>query len=162
MVKEIPLTHDQVALVDDKDYVWLSQWEWKAHLIDGNWRPVRRLWIGNRMVVILMYRLMLDPKRNEYIHHINHDTLDNRRANLRVCTNAQNVAHQCPRKGGSSRFKGVCKTHGKWRAYIKVNWKQIHLGYFIDELKAARAYDQAAIQYFGEFAYTNALTNPDV
>ena len=101
------------------------------------------------MHVLLMGRPMVD--------HINHNGLDNRRSNLRSATHAQNNANQRPRKGGASQYKGVYlkKKTGKWRARIKVDGRDLHLGYFFDEAAAARAYDAAARQAFGEYAYPN-------
>jgi hypothetical protein len=90
------------------------------------------------------------------IDHINGDGLDNRRENLRICNHQQNSGNQGPR-GGSSRFKGVCwhKNHRIWAAFIGIDFKQKHLGHFHTEEEAARAYDVAALEHFGEFAKLN-------
>ena len=93
------------------------------------------------------------------IDHINHEKLDNRRSNLRICTTSQNCANMnIKRKNrGISGFKGV-RYHSKnknWNARITIKRKEIHLGCFTDKDVAAKAYDLAAIKYFGEFALTN-------
>ena len=90
------------------------------------------------------------------LDHINGDPLDNRIENLRVVTHQQN---SCNRKSqcGSSRYKGACwhKAKGKWHASIMHNGKRIHLGYFANEIEAAKAYDTAARRLFGEYARCN-------
>ncbi len=105
-----------------------------------------------------MHRLITRAPKGKVVDHENGDGLDNRRANLRVCDHRQNRRnHQRPRKGGASRFHGVgwWKRDQKWRAKISVDGRTIHLGYFADEEDAARAYDQAAREHFGEYASTN-------
>lgn len=94
--------------------------------------------------------------KNEEVDHINGDTLDNRRCNLRLCRRIQN-ARNVKKKSGSSQYKGVTwlRWCERWMARITVNYRQIILGYFTDETKAAKAYDEAARKHFGEFAKTN-------
>ena len=91
------------------------------------------------------------------VDHINHQTLDNQRANLRVCTRSQNMMNMRKRPGCSSRFKGVCwnKANDNWIAYIMVNYCQKTIGYFDDEVDAARAYNAEARIKFREFALLN-------
>jgi hypothetical protein len=106
-----------------------------------------------------MHRQLLgltDP--SEQVDHRNHDGLDNRRENLRPCTNQQNQHNQRKRAGCTSRYKGVHWDfrNGSWRAAIKAEGRTIHLGRFQDEDDAARAYDDAARRLFGEFALTNS------
>jgi hypothetical protein len=104
--------------------------------------------------------LILNTPDGMETDHINHDGLDNRRVNLRSCTQAENQHNQQPRKKAkSSVFKGVCysKNGDKWQSYITVNRKIINIGYFLSEIKAALAYDEAARKYYGEFAHTNFI-----
>ena len=93
---------------------------------------------------------------NLVIDHINGNGLDNRRANLRLATVAQNAWNSKKRKSRSG-YKGVCydKAKRRWRAAIVHHGRRIHLGYFKEKLEAAKAYDTAAIKYFGQFAHTN-------
>ncbi|MGD0572653.1 MAG: AP2/ERF family transcription factor [Sedimentisphaerales bacterium] len=94
------------------------------------------------------------------VDHFNRNGLDNRRANLRLATRAQNSCNTKKQKGCSSKFKGVCfhknrKGPNPWDAYIDVNNRRINLGCFPTEISAARAYDSAAKKYHGEFARLN-------
>ena len=90
------------------------------------------------------------------VDHINRNSLDNRKANLRPVTAMQNTWNT-KRKGGTSRFKGVTwnKREKKWKVQLAHKWKSIHLGLFTDEIEAAKTYDEAAKKYRGEFAVLN-------
>ena len=153
-VKQIPLTQGKRTTVDDEDYSKLSKHKWcVSQSYCGDLTAIRRK--GN--VIIRMHRVIMNASRGMDIDHINHDTLDNRRCNLRICTRSQNQQNQLPLRGKTSRYKGVCfyKRDGKWQAYIKLNGKRYHLGYFNNEVDAAKAYDVKAKEFFGEFAYSN-------
>lgn len=91
------------------------------------------------------------------VDHINGDRLDNRRANLRIANGSESRQNSSRQRDGSSRFKGVTKASGPnpWRAMIRARGKNRHLGSFPTEVAAARAYDAAALEHFGEFARTN-------
>jgi len=93
------------------------------------------------------------------VDHINGNTLDCRRLNLRLCTHKQNLANQKKQSGRSSQFKGVSfsKSRGKWEAYIKTDGKKKHLGRFDTEEAAAYAYDLEAFRLFGWFAKLNGV-----
>lgn len=153
MVKEIQLTQGKVALVDDADFEWLSQWNWCALRQRGNnrWYAVR-----GRNPLIYMHRLILNPPEGYESDHIDGGGLNNRRSNLRICTCSQNHMNR-HRAWGSSIYKGVYyyKRYMKWGARIQINRKQLHLGYFNSEIEAAKAYNKAAIKYYGEFARIN-------
>ena len=154
----ITLSHGKVAVVDDHDYEDLRQDNWHASKCGDVWYARR----GEHC--LFMHRLVMERaigrplQPGELVDHVNRDTLDNRRSNLRVATKAQNSQNEV-RRIGASRFKGVARgTHSKvnpWRAYINACGRQIALGRFPDEESAARAYDEAAAEYFGEFARTN-------
>lgn len=162
-MKTIPLTQGKVALVDNEDYEWLMQWKWQAHNNEHrkSWYALRSVYLGggrkNRInCLIWMHRLILGTPQGMETDHINGDGLDNRRCNLRVCTRSQNAANR-EKKRDKVGYKGVHwhKQTNKWRPRIKVNYKSISLGLFEDQEDAARAYDRAAMQHFGEFARTN-------
>ena len=160
-MKEIPLSQGQVAIVDPDDYAWLSQWKWYAWLNPHtqSYYAVRneRGAAGVRDKV-WMHRLIMGLKLGDErtVDHIESgNTLDNRKRNLRVCSDRENRLNsrvRRNRKNGS--LKGVDLKGGKWRARICVNWKQTTLGLFDSEVEAHQAYSQAAKELFGDFART--------
>lgn len=160
-MKEIPLTQHKVAIVDDDAYEWLSQWGWSAHYSHND------VWYADRnepkqeggYVTVKMHREILgvtDPK--VHVDHRNHDGLDNRRENLRSATNSQNMGNQRKQTTPSSSiYKGVSwgKQSKKWQAYITSAKKRRYLGQYLTEDEAARAYNRASIEAFGEYAELN-------
>lgn len=108
---------------------------------------------------VLMHRFIMGVTDSRFVDHRDHNPLNNQRSNLRICTPAENCRNSRKRSAAraSSRFKGVCwhKGRSRWRASIVVNYKNITIGQFADELEAARAYDRAAREHFGEFACLN-------
>jgi hypothetical protein len=107
-----------------------------------------------------MHRVVLNiSDGKKIVDHKNHDGLDNRKENLRVCTNAENMANTKPRKGSSSKYLGVHwnKESKKWQAQIEKGNKSTYLGLHVSEEAAAEAYNEAAIRIHGEFAYLNKI-----
>lgn len=157
-MQKIPLTQGQVALVDDSDCEFLSQWKWYAKKDrSGNFYATRQC--PGKPHLIYMHREILRLKYNDgqQADHKNHNTLDNRRNNLRICTRQENQRNRKLSLNMSSVYKGVYwnKPRRKWRAYIRINKIAKHLGYFDSEKEAALAYDKVAEEYFGEFAHLN-------
>lgn len=153
-MKEIPLTQGKVALVDDEDYDWLMQWKWSVS--SSSTKPYAVRWTsGNRKV--RMHRAILNLPDGVVGDHINLNTLDNRRCNLRPATKAQNNQNTKGRINTSSQYKGVSWDINKerWVAQIWANDKKYWLGTFRSEHEAAHAYDAAACIHHGEFAKTN-------
>lgn len=157
MAKTIPLTQGYVAIVDDADhyeYGWLN---WFASGAHRKWvYAARQDVIDGKKTLVFLHRLIAKAASDEKVDHINGDTLDNRRSNLRFYVGSQNHQNRHA-SNGSSQFKGVCrhKQLGKWQAQIRLNRRARYLGVFASEADAARAYDAAARQLFGEFAATN-------
>jgi len=158
-MKTIALSQGKVALVDDRDFEWLNQWKWHALKHGHTYYAVRnsRSDYRGKRTLIAMHREILGLTSDSIeTDHANRNGLDNRRENLRKATRLENNRNQKGRKG-SSCYKGVSwKTSSRgWVAQIQVEKKKIHLGSYKKEIEAARAYDRAAIKYFGEFAYLN-------
>ena len=106
-----------------------------------------------------LHRLLMHPRDDEEIDHINNNPSDCRRANMRYASRQQNSCNRLQGKNNSSGYKGVGwhKALRRYRAYITVDWRQIHLGYFNTPIEAAVAYNKAAAFYFGEYAKLNTL-----
>ena len=153
-MKEIALTQDKHAIVDDGDFEWLDQWNWYFNKGYAARKPSRN---GGKRGMIYMHRIINKTPDGIDTDHRNLDRLDNRRANLRNVTKSQNQMNKSKGLGCSSRFKGVCwdKRTSKWMANIRRDGKQANLGRFICEIVAAAKYDEEAEKYFGEYARTN-------
>ena len=152
-IRYIPLTQGKLAIVDAEDYDWLSQYKWCAARAKNTFYATRT----ERKRGISMHRIIMNAPKGLMCDHIDHNGLNNRKSNLRLCTPAQNVHNKRPQRDSSSKYKGVGwkKRSRKWEARIRFQGKLYHLGDFTDEIKAALAYDDKAIELFGEFAYLN-------
>lgn len=153
-MKEIKLTKGLVTLVDDEDYEELTKYKWYAQSGGKYYYAMRR-----KMDKLLsIHRILMNAPVGMDVDHKNHDTLDNRKTNLRVCTRSQNIGNSNKNQTDcSSKYKGVSwsKRKNKWIVSIKLNYKTIFLGYFYNEIFAASVYDIKANELFGEFAQLN-------
>jgi hypothetical protein len=159
-MKEIKLTNGGVALVDDEDFDDLNKHKWFSHKERNTayaWRNEKK---GFRQYgKVKMHRQILNPKKSEHVDHINGNGLDNRRDNIRVCTAQQNQMNRHNHSSHSSIYKGVSyhKQNDRWRALIHLNGKPISLGCYSTPEAAAIAYNEKAIELFGEFARPNVI-----
>lgn len=157
-MKEIPLTQNKTALVDDANYEWLNQFKWYAHKDHGSYYA--RCSINSSCLLMHREIMGLSLKDGKQLDHIDNNGLNNQRSNLRICTTRQNQFNRKPVKGATSQFKGVTwhLRDKKWYVQIGYNGKNNYLGVSDNEVQAAKMYDRAAIKYFGEFAYLNFPT----
>lgn len=144
-----------VALVDDDDFEYLNQFRWCVNYSKNKAYAYRSI---SKMICEKMHNVIMGRK---WVDHIDHNGLNNQKSNLRLCTNQQNQMNQRPHRNSFSSLKGVdwCKANNKWRARIKVNGIRNHIGYYKDEIEAAKAYDMAAQKHYKEFAHLNFKTN---
>lgn len=160
-MRTIPFTKGYIARVDDEDYDVLTAHKWTA-VVTGknikrvyayrriNWDNTKRKWGGS----IYMHRQITDAVKGLDVDHIDGDTLNNQRSNLRTATRSQNLANN-RRAVGVSGFRGVTRTTRGESAPYKVMFRNKLIGTYFDIEEAARAYDAAAIKEFGEFAKLN-------
>ena len=156
-MQKITLTQGKFALVDDDDFEELNKYNW--YFSQGY--ATRHVTISGKRKLQGMHRFITNCPADMDVDHANHDKLDNRKSNLRVCSHSENNQNQQMRTKSktSSVYKGVYfdKHANKWRAHIKLNYKDKHLGLFENEIDAAIAYNNAAIEMFGEFALLNVI-----
>jgi hypothetical protein len=154
----VPLTKGQFAIIDEADS-WPLEWNWTA-----TWNPTKRGFYAarsncstDRKRTILMHREVMGASPGTQVDHVNGDTLDNRRGNLRLATRGENQRNRGKTRNNKSGFKGVNwrKAEKKWHARIALNGKDHHLGYFSDRIEASLTYDAAAIKLHGNFARLN-------
>ena len=158
-MKRIKLTQGQFALVDNEDFAKVSGYKWYAVKHRNTFYALTSIRKGNKITSLKMHRLILGLRRcdGKITDHRDRNGLNNQKANLRLCTNQQNGQNKRPQKGGTSKYKGVYwhKPREKWCGKVATNGKNQHLGYFVGEAEAAKAYDKKAKELFGEFAYLN-------
>lgn len=145
----VPLTQGKVAIIDAKDAPLVLARRWQVVRIGKQWYAR-----SNREY---LHRLLMSPPTGMTVDHINGDGLDNRRANLRIASHAQNHWNTGKQANNTSGYLGVTwsRQHRKWKAQIWAEGKMKCLGEFSCPIEAARARDAAAIRYRGEFAHLN-------
>ena len=159
--RRIPLTKGKYAIVDPEDYERLNRYKWYANKCGKTFYASRTVRTGKKKkrININMHREILNPPHPLVVDHINRNSLDNRKANLRPATHAQNSINRkyIKRKDSLSKYNGVSwhKPRKKWQVQICFNGIHKTIGYFEDETEAAKEYDEAAKKYHKEFAVTN-------
>ena len=164
----IVLTKGQTTIVDDEDFDKLNQHKWYAQYCasTGCYVAARTIRIAkNKRYLQYMHRAILGAPKGYFADHRNRNPLDNRKRNLRICTIQQNAMNRRPQnRSKTSKYKGVSlfKENDKWRASIKTDKRDKHIGLYNTEIEAAKAYDKEAKKYFGEFAYLNFQNDLDM
>jgi hypothetical protein len=163
-MKEIKLTQGKIALVDDEDFEELNKHRW--YIIKSKYCYATRMKSKSKGV-ILMHRAIMNTPKELFVDHIDHDTLNNQKYNLRNCTRSENMMNQEIQTKRISQYKGVFKTnryykdkiYSSWIAKIKIEQKTLYLGAHKTEIEAAIAYNKKATELFGEFALLNTIPN---
>lgn len=132
------------ALIDLDDIDKVKNYKW--YLVGNGY-------VYTKKMNIYLHRIIMECPDNMMVDHINHNPLDNRKSNLRVCTNSQNNMNKGKQSNNTSGYRGVDwhKQNNKWHARIHVNKRKIHLGYFDTKEEAIEARKQAELEYFGEY-----------
>ena len=180
-MRELQTNNGFTVLVDDEDYDRLSKYNWRAYKCHRNWYPKTRATDYERSMGrnprndTYLHQMILPVKSGFVVDHINGDTLDNRRCNLRYATDGQNAMNKQRYINNTSGYKGVSyhkksatkgrwqiqrRSAGRWQASIACNGKQIYLGLYATAEDAARAYDAKARELFGEYASLNFPEEP--
>lgn len=155
----VPLSQGMEAVIDAVDAPLVADRNWFAHRQDRNYYALAKGRVDGKSTLIMMHRVIFGPMTKPIIDHVDGDGLNNRRKNLREASYLENSRNSYGRRDHSkSGFKGVgwIKTTRKWRAQIReAGGRMRYLGYFVDPVEAAKAYDTAALVHFGEFARLN-------
>ena len=162
-LKKISLTRNYYTLVNDDDYKIFSKERWQANVKDR--RNITKVTasrvkaINGKPTTLYLHREIMKAPKGMYVDHINGDTLDNRRRNLRLCSNSENMRNRGKNTNNTSGYKGVSfsKERNMWESKIIHQYKTYHLGYFNTKEKAARAYNRGAKKYHGKFAMKNVV-----
>lgn len=160
-MKEIALTRDKVALVDDEDYDLLMRWKWHYYPpYKGASGGVAKR--NDGYTSVYMHRVIMNAPKGMEIDHIDFNGLNNQKINLRLCTVAENMMHRQIQRNNTSGYKGVFwrGNINKWQAQIKAYGRQIYLGCFSNVIDAAKKYNEMAVFYFGERAVLNNIEEP--
>lgn len=159
-MEQIPLNKGYSALVDDEDADMVLQYNWGVSKQKNTYYARAHKGVGfYKYTKIHMHWLILPPKDGFVRDHIDGNGLNNQRYNLRYCTNTENIWNSGISKNNTSGFRGVCwyKQKNRWIVRIWCKKKKMYLGSFTDKIEAAKAYNEKAIELFGEFARLNEV-----
>lgn len=140
--------------VDDEDFDFLNQWKWR---FSGNGYAIRTEPKSGKKK-ILLHRFLVNTPKKLFTDHINGDRLDNQKSNIRYCTRAENNRNKIKSvaKIFTSRFKGVSKEDSRYVSHISIGGKKLKF-YSVDEISAAKLYNELAFKYYGDFAKLNVF-----
>lgn len=169
---KIQLTQGMVAIIDKEDYGKVCSYKWFAVRSRGNYYAAAH---GVNRETIKMHRVIMGVVNSKIIcDHKDHNGLNNRKENIRICSNSENVKNTTSRKNTTSKYLGVCykptrkrklksghysisEYTKKWVAQIQCNGKKFFIGRFLEEKQAALAYNKAATEKFNDFANLNII-----
>lgn len=143
-MKTLNTTDGYQFIIDDEDFEEVSKYKWYFN---------RYVLTTSSKITKSLHRFIMKPKSNELIDHINRNTLDNRKCNLRICNYSENNRN----RKSKNNVKGIrwLSNRNKWQARITINKKQIFLGYFDKKIDAINAYNNAALLYHKQFSKLN-------
>lgn len=152
--KKYPGTY---ALVDDEDYERINKWKWYPNKAGYAVRDIHT--IGYQKLTLRMHREILRYVGGKEIDHKNAHKLDNQKNNLRICTHRENLMNKRIQSNNKSGFKGVSlhKNTGLWVTQLSIKGKRRFVKYYKHKLDAAKAYNEVAKEYFGEYAHLNII-----
>lgn len=141
-------SNNNIILIDTEDFHLIKDYCWNITL--NEYAQARDCSNGS---LVLMHRIITNAPNDKIVDHKNHNTLDNRKNNLRVCDYENNNANQLLSKNNTSGYKGVYwdKEKNKWEVKIGFKSKNLHIGYYENIKDAIKSRLQAEIKYFGEF-----------
>lgn len=155
----------KTILIDDEDYELIKPYKWSISCVRGQFYMVHTYWPGLKSKTIKMHRLIMGVLGTPKIHidHIDRNSLNNQKLNMRKATIAENSRNVGPNKRSHTGYKGVYlykypnKNAGKYTAALRYDGKTFHGGYFKTAKEAAQKYNEMAIKYHGEFAFINEI-----
>lgn len=143
--------------MDDEDFIFLSKHKWYT---TSRGYAVRHAYVNGVRKEVSMHAVIMKPASGYEVDHINHNRLDNRRSNLRVCSHSENLRNKALQKNNTSGFTGVylIKANPKWVAVVKLNGKRVYLGSFKTKEAAIRARLKAEEKYYGEYSFKKSTS----
>lgn len=158
-MKVIYTKKGEEIFVDDEDYEILNKRKWHSHKSSSS---------GHHLSVVTTLIEKGKSPRTIYMHqyifpwatiidHIDGNPFNNQKSNLRLCSHLENSRNRKIHRNNQSGYKGVYRVRDKWRAQIRLDKKLVNIGYFLNKEDAAKAYNECARKYFGEFARLNIL-----
>lgn len=161
--RQIPLTKNKIAIVDEEDYARISKYTYYCHINEVYEYAGRGAYLENDRILTQIYLqediLKIRSNKNQIILFKNGNGLDCRKENLLVVTPGQRNMAQKPVKNSISKYKGVtfCKQTGRWKARIGYNGKSLWIGRFETEEEAALAYNKRALSLYGDISFQNEI-----
>lgn len=149
----VTLKNGRQFQIDEDDWDSVKHIKWNIHLMRKGYKYVYTFQKTDKSrKMIYLHRMLMNCKNPMFVDHINGDTLDNRKSNLRVLTNRQNQWNQ-KRVRGFVPYKGVTFENGAYRSRIRINGKKKSLGRFKTAIEASNAYNQASLELHGSYSH---------